>query len=137
MMTSVAYRERREVTRHVSSIRLRGDVWPLQGDSLQCHQGDVVLLLPALPCKGVQSFYKELNQRLSLSMLSHQRPQTGEAEHLTFWIMSLDQPIAVKEGRFASFQHDLLLLVGHPCHESQRHPPRTQLLGIPTSAQVG
>src|SRR5215211_6356879 len=122
MMTSVAYRERPEVPRHVSSIRLRGDV---------------VLLLPALPCKGVQFFHKELNQRLSLSMLSHQRLQTREAEHLTFWIMSLYEPIAVKEGPVTSLQHDLLLLVGHPCHESQRHPPRTQLLGIATTPNIG
>src|SRR5215211_4207916 len=51
--------------------------------------------------------------------------------------MGLDQPVAVKEGLVASAYCDLLLLVGHPRHESQGHPPRAKLFRTAASAQVG
>jgi hypothetical protein len=57
-------------------------------------------------------------------MLGHERLQAGKAEHLTFWIMGLDQPVTVEEGCFARLEYSLLLLIGHTGHESQGHSPR-------------
>src|ERR671917_2587728 len=44
--------------------------------------------------------------------------------------MGLDEAIAVEEGGIAGLQHSLLLLIGHPWQEPQRHPPRPQLVGL-------
>src|ERR671921_2030014 len=109
---------------HDRKSRLSGcEAGRLQGGSLQCHQSDVVLLLPPHPGEGVEFLHQEVHQRLSLSMLSNERLQTGEAEHLTFGIMGLYQPVTVKEGPVSLSQDDLLLLIGHARHEAQGHSP--------------
>src|SRR5918997_5573371 len=63
-------------------------------------------------------------------MLCDECPQPGEAEHLAFGVMGLDEAVAVEEGGIAALQHSLLLLIAHAGHEPQRHPPRPQLLGL-------
>jgi hypothetical protein len=50
-----------------------------------------------------------------------------KGEHLTLRVMGLYQPVAVEEGYLASFQDGLLLLVTHPRHKPQLHPPRTKV----------
>src|SRR5829696_7635724 len=49
----------------------------------------------------------------------------------------LYQPVAVEKDVIARLEHYLLLLVTHPRHEPKRHPPSPELLGIPTTPQVG
>src|SRR5918995_6048308 len=63
-------------------------------------------------------------------MLCDECPQPGEAEHLAFGVMGLDEAVAVEEGGIASIEHYLLLLIAHAGHEPQRHPPRPQLVGL-------
>src|SRR5215212_8659280 len=70
-------------------------------------------------------------------MLADELPKPRKAEHLAFGVVSLDQAVAVEEGTIASIKHRLLLLVTHPRHEPQGHPPGPQLLGIPTMPEVG
>src|SRR3712207_2994605 len=70
-------------------------------------------------------------------MLGDKRPQPWEAEHLTFGVVSLYQPVAVEEGCFTSFQGDLFLLITHPRHKPQRHPPGPQLPAVATTPHVG
>src|ERR687891_707175 len=54
-----------------------------------------------------------------------------EAEHLAFRVVSLDQAIAVEQDSLALLQLDLLLLIGHPRHQPQRHTPRPKLVCLP------
>src|SRR5215213_7961976 len=60
-----------------------------------------------------------------------------EAEHLTLRIVGLYQPITVEEDALARIEFCLLLLVAHPRHEPQGHPPRPQLLCLATMPEVG
>src|ERR687889_1148135 len=99
--------------------------------SPQGHQGNVVLLLPALPDERVKFLHQEVCQRSFLSStLRDQPPQPRNAEHLAFGIMGLDEAVTVEEGGIAGLQHSLLLLIARTRHEPQRHPPRPQLLGL-------
>src|SRR3712207_6114595 len=101
----------------------------------------VVLLLPALPDEGAKLVHQELHQRsVFSSVLRDQPPEPREAEHLAFGVVGLDQAVAVEEDAIAGLQHGFLLLVGHPGHQPQRHPPRPKLLGLsvvpPTTREV-
>src|SRR5215208_4476720 len=51
--------------------------------------------------------------------------------------MCLYQPVAVEQDAFAPLQGDLLLLIAHPRHKAQGHPPSPQFLGNTTMPQVG
>src|SRR5215204_2810890 len=70
-------------------------------------------------------------------MLGNKRPEPGEAEHLAHGIMSLYQPVTVEQYCLAGLQCGLLLLIAHPRHEAQGHPPGPQLLALSTTPQVG
>src|SRR5215211_7552294 len=100
------------------------------------HQGDVVLLLPALSSEGVELFHQEVHQRPLPAVLGDERSQLGEAEHLASGVMGLYEPIAVEEGRLATLQDDLLLLISHPRHQSQGHPPCPEFFGITVTVHV-
>src|SRR5918995_7277366 len=63
--------------------------------------------------------------------------QAREAEHLVVGVMCLYQPVAVEQDALASLQGDLVLLIAHRRHKSQRHPPSPQFLGSATMPQVG
>src|SRR5215208_1119316 len=63
-------------------------------------------------------------------VLRDQPPQPRKAEHLALEVMGLDQAIAVEKGAIAGLQRCLLLLIGYAGHEPQRHPPRSQLVGL-------
>src|SRR5215213_4414532 len=84
----------------------------------QRKDGDVVLLLPALPYEGVELLHQELPQRpLLLSVLSDERTKLRKAEHLTLRVMSLYEAVAVEQCCLARIEHYLLLLVAHARHE--------------------
>src|SRR5215208_2998235 len=70
-------------------------------------------------------------------MLGNKRPKPREAEHLAHGVMSLYQPVSVEQYCLAGFKYGLLLLIAHPWHEPQGHPPCPQLLAITTTPQVG
>ena len=65
-----------------------------------------------------------------LSVLGDELTKPRETEHLTLRVVGLYQPIAVEEDTLASFRDGLLLLIAHPRHEAQGHPPCPQLLGV-------
>src|ERR687889_2012934 len=92
--------------------------------ALQRKEGDVVLLLPALPYEGVKLLHQEGAQRpLILTVMGDERPKPREAEHLTLGVVCLYQPVAVEEDALPNIEFDLLLFVAHPRHESQGHTP--------------
>ena len=47
-------------------------------------EGDVIVLLPALPYEGIKLFQEEVPQRSLLTMLGYKLPKPRDAEHLTF-----------------------------------------------------
>src|SRR5215212_2000133 len=71
-------------------------------------------------------------------MLGDERPKPREAKHLTLGVVSLYEPVAVEKCCLALLEHDLLLLIAHPRHDPQGHPPGPKLLALATMvAQVG
>src|SRR3712207_3165774 len=93
--------------------------------SLQGHQRDVVLLLPVLAGEAGELGEEEADQRRAPRAVGpHQALQPREAEHLAPLIVRLDETVAVEQDALALLQNDLLLLVGHPRHEPERHPRR-------------
>src|SRR5918999_834496 len=68
------------------------------GGTLQREEGDVILLLPALLYEGVELFQEIVPWRHLIAVLGDQHPKPGEAEHLTFWVVCLYQPVAVEQG---------------------------------------
>src|SRR5215213_8350814 len=85
--------------------------------ALQRKEGDVILLLPALPHEGVKLFQEEVPQRSLLTMLGDERPKPREAEHLALGVVGLYQPIAVEQHAATLSQRDLPLLIAHPGHK--------------------
>src|ERR671914_1968804 len=107
--------------------------WTSQG-----KEGNVVLLLPALPHEGVQFLQENVTKWPLLSVLGNECPQPREAEHLALRVVGLYQSIAVEQCYLASIEFDLLLLVAHAWHKPKGHPSRPQLLCLTvTAAQVG
>src|SRR5829696_1487969 len=78
--------------------------------ALQRKEGDVILLLPALPHEGVKLFQEEVPQRSLLTMLGDERPKPREAEHLALGVVGLYQTVTVEQSRLVCLQGDLLLL---------------------------
>jgi len=50
-------------------------------------------------------------------VLGDESTKPGEAEHLTFGVMSLYQPIAVEQHTVTLCKRDLSLFVAHPRHD--------------------
>src|SRR5215207_5592705 len=100
-------------------------------------EGDVILLFPALPYEGVEFLQAEIPQRALLTVLGYERPKPREAEHLTLRVVGLYQTITVEEDALATIEFYLLLLVTHPWHKPQRHPPSPKFVGIASTPQVG
>src|SRR5215217_4661599 len=105
--------------------------------TLQRKEGDVVLLLPALPYEGVKLFQEEVSQCSLLTVLGDERTKPRKAEHLTLRIVGLYQPVGVEQDAFAVIEFDLLLFVFHPRHKPKGHPPSPQFLGVATTPEVG
>src|SRR5215218_8673855 len=107
--------------------------------TLQRKEGDVVLLLPALPDEGVEFLHQEVHKGSFLSVLCDQTSKPRKAEHLTLGVVGLDQPIAIEQSVVAQGEHCLLLLVVRVRHEAEGHPSSPQLLSIPAAVvpQVG
>src|ERR671917_334358 len=71
-------------------------------------------------------------------MLADECTQPRETKHLTLRLVSFYQPVAVEEGCFADVQSGLLLLITHPRHEAQGHPPGPEFIGVTvTAVEVG
>src|SRR5215217_7889358 len=105
--------------------------------TLQRKEGDVILLLPALPYEGMKLFQEEVSQCSLLTVLGNKRTKPGKAEHLALRVVGLYQPVGVEQDTFAVIDFDLLLLVTHPRHKPKGHPPSPQFLGVPTTPEVG
>src|SRR5215207_6394364 len=92
--------------------------------SFQRHQGYVIFLLPALSGEGVELLHQQVHQRpLFLTVvLRDECLQTGEAEHLAFGVVRLNQSVAVEQDALAGLQDGFLLLVAHAWHKPQGHP---------------
>src|SRR5215211_5729912 len=103
----------------------------------QSKEGYVVLLLPALPHERVEFLQAQIPQRALLTLLGDECPKLGEAEHLTFWVVGLYQPISVEKGAVCGLEHHLLLLIAHARHETKGHPPGSKFLGGTTMPEVG
>ena len=50
--------------------------------TLEHKEGDVILMLPALPYEGMKLFQEEVSQCSLLTMISDERTKPGKAEHL-------------------------------------------------------
>src|SRR5215210_8537020 len=70
-------------------------------------------------------------------MLGDQSTKSWKAEHLTFGVVGLDQPVAVEKDALSSIEFDLLLLIPRVRHKPQGHPPGPKLLGIVPTPEVG
>jgi hypothetical protein len=73
-------------------------------------EGNVVLLLPALPHEGVQFLQENVTKWPLLSVLGDERLKTGKAEHLTLGVVGLNEAVSVEEGAVAFLEYYLLLL---------------------------
>src|SRR5215218_8426188 len=79
----------------------------------QRKESDIVLLFPLLPREGVKLLQEVVPQRSLFAVLGNKPPKPRKAKHLTFGVVGLYQPVAVKKGCLASVQEYLLLLVAH------------------------
>src|SRR5688572_18666266 len=71
-------------------------------------------------------------------MLGDESKKPREAEHLTFRVVGLYQPVAVEQCCLAGIEHYLVLLVVHFRHKPKGHTPSPKLFGIAaTTAHVG
>src|SRR5688572_18532106 len=98
--------------------------------SLQCDQGNVVLLLRVLSREAGQFGQHKVDELLAaIRTLGHdQLPEAWETEHLAFGIVGLHQPITVEEEVVPRHEYGFFLLVWHLRHQAERHPSRHQLL---------
>src|SRR5215218_366704 len=119
--------------------REKGRPWSLLCRSLQGNQGDVIFLLPLISGELLQLGQQRINQRRTAWVCTNKLLQSWSTKHLTPWVVSLDQSIAVEEDTLSRLQCDLLLFVAHVGHQTQRHPRSTEFahtVGMPQVRQV-
>jgi hypothetical protein len=85
----------------------------------------------------VKFLLEYVTQRRLLAMLRDEPPWPRKAEHLTMRVVRLNRPIAVEESDLIRLEYRLHLLVAHPQHKVQGHPPGSEFFGIATMPQVG
>ena len=63
-------------------------------------------MFPALSSEGVKLLEERLVERPILTVSGDLLPQTREAEHLAFGVMSLDQPVAIEKGYLPNIEFE-------------------------------
>src|SRR5215218_3227852 len=69
-------------------------------------------------------------------MLGDECPKSREAEHLAVGVMGLYEAVAVEQCCLALLKDYLVLLIAHPRHKPQGHPPRPQFLSGAVTVEV-
>ena len=106
--------------------------------ALQRKEGDVVLLLPALPHEGVELLHQRGAQvRSAHRMLAQEIPKARVSKHLTVGVMRFYEPVGVQENSLSRFEDSLFLFVAHLRHKTQRHPSRAKICGCIFAAAAG
>src|ERR671920_658294 len=110
---------------------------PSSSSTSKRKEGDIVLLLPVLPHKGVELLQERLLQRPLLAVLCHKPAKPGEAEQIPLRVVGFYQAIAVEENALANIESDLLLLVAHTGHDPKGHAPGSKFLRLVAVPHVG
>src|SRR5215213_5341332 len=105
--------------------------------ALECHEGDVVLLLPFAPGELSQLGEARLDEVLGSSAVLDDLLEAWKTEHVAGCIVRLDEAVAVEQNAVAGSEVGFVLLVGHFGHGTERHSGHAKLCDSVRRRHVG